>query len=748
MTIHYSQWYIPSHNNIPEWFKLAVVDITGKKNIDNLVKLLWGRDIRDSETLNNILCFSPSEHTLPLASTTEWDNKIEIILSRLFKAWQQGEKVVIIGDSSLHGIMTTCLFMEGLQPYFMEENRLTYHLFSSQEEIDTFKDKANLIIFSHGNFNLVNSDFVNSLLTSDIDIISLLGFPNYDNINDKLFALTDEDISFTPSIIKAYQLLSSFTNKFEIEETKFKKNKIDNLLNLVTLTCLACEIKIKGESRFLLKKGVNLFYTNNDTRINLLSNICFNNNDSPTDYLHGVGERLKIFYTLEPNLLIEFLLTNNNRERLLLSEQIKKTYAIFLQFKQTILKEIEKQLTAVDLLNQSLIILYHSQWNSPFLQFIPRLISEKYHKPTILLSRDTNFMLAGYGYTIEDINLWELLVSQRDLLTNLVPKEEVIELSLSLENIELLRDNLNQQIRSKYSHCFYHRQIIDFVITLNQFNKELAQELFLLKPFTVDNPRPKFLIKNVWFKDMKDNYNKDIGNNVITLKICDETLINGKNGIWKNHQKKEIKSQGRYNTIVELDYDYQNKRYYLIIVEVNNINEKDNILSNKYPPLIIDKRQDSVDFINNNQGVITINKCPLTGEDLRDKSWEAIKENEDLILAYRQEEELKIEEKWSHFLTIIKQGINKHHNITITEILMILNISENSLDIILNSLNKIGISYEKQDDNLKFIREEATFLPENYLFFKNLFEEVIYQENLQKTYFYQVPIKTSENIIF
>jgi len=96
-------------------------------------------------------------------------------------------------------------------------------------------------------------------------------------------------------------------------------------------------------------------------------------------------------------------------------------------------------------------------------------------------------------------------------------------------------------------------------------------------------------------------------------------------------------------------------------------------------------------------------------------------------------------------LGIIKYLVEKNYIIEIEKLLTRLSISELALECILNAIEDIGIIYEKIDNKIMFKQTKSFFESEVYIKTKNCFEDIINQENLQKTYFYQVPVNILES---
>ena len=97
---------------------------------------------------------------------------------------------------------------------------------------------------------------------------------------------------------------------------------------------------------------------------------------------------------------------------------------------------------------------------------------------------------------------------------------------------------------------------------------------------------------------------------------------------------------------------------------------------------------------------------------------------------------------WQKFIGIVKYSIKGNETREIQKLLDEIGISELALKYALDSLKKIGISYENIENNIIFKQIYSTFSPHIYKQIRQQFQDIIKQENLQKTYFYQVSIST------
>lgn len=753
-----TEWKIYPSHDIPDWFFAEVNHLTNRNKSNYLTKLLWGRGIRDSQQLKWFLDTNNYQSPSPF----EFGREITEALKRLAKAWNQGEKVAIWGGDSIDGVTTTCVLWEGLKPFFPLENQLIDYIPHGLNDchgltcqgIDSLQQQGvNLLITADtGSHNIKEIDYAQSL-GIDLIIIDHHTLPDHrprviSFLNPLNFA---ENHSFyhLSGVTIAYKLLEALYQQFP----SIPSQPLTNLLDLVAIGLLADATKLKGDCRYLARKGIKILQKTKRSGIDILVKLCQDNGDRPMDISQGISQRINaINYIYNgTDFAFQLLTTRDKKSGENLANKAEKAHFNVKDLQKKILDQIRKKIQTLDLSNTAVIILTESQGEVSFFPLIAKIISQEYSRATILLSIDDNSMIAkGYGCSIENINLTELVNHQKELLQSLSQYHDIIKLSLSVENIGLFRDSLNQKLRSRININSLQPIInIDLVVTVAELGENLRHELRLIEPSSIDNPNPKLLIKNCYFKDLKNknqsyqNQHKEGEYLQTYFTLYDHTSEDkGFEGIWLGHYANEINPNSAYDVVVELDFNFANKKYYVRIIDLKLSQEKFDFSSTiKSVSSIIDYRSQIPLLDANNSPDILLDKCPFQWQEITYNYENAVTNRKNLVLAYNHNDEINSEELWQKFIKTIKILIKENKNIETHKLLQEIGISELALKYTLESIEKIGIVYEIIENKIIFKQICSTFLPEIYHQVKRQFEDIIKQENLQKSYFYQVPIE-------
>lgn len=171
------------------------------------------------------------------------------------------------------------------------------------------------------------------------------------------------------------------------------------------------------------------------------------------------------------------------------------------------LNDSRKQLTvdgvneAVALVEQNgyaeddVLVVYLPECHESLAGIIAGRIREKYNKPTLVLTRAEEGV-KGSGRSIEAYHMFEALTECKELLSKFGGHKMAAGLSLTEENVDVLRKKLNAESKLT-TEDFMPKVHIDVPMPLAMANKNFARELEILEPHGVGNPKPLFARKDV-----------------------------------------------------------------------------------------------------------------------------------------------------------------------------------------------------------------------------------------------------------
>lgn len=149
------------------------------------------------------------------------------------------------------------------------------------------------------------------------------------------------------------------------------------------------------------------------------------------------------------------------------------------------------------ILRKKIFVLSNGSWHAGVVGIASSKITEKYYRPSLLLTLADEGVLKGSGRSIKGFNLFEALRNCAEILLKFGGHEHAAGLSLPVDNVDKLDEILNSIAQDYHFMIFKPAIEVDLVLSLNEIDDELIDQVYLLEPFGVGNPEPTFLIKNL-----------------------------------------------------------------------------------------------------------------------------------------------------------------------------------------------------------------------------------------------------------
>ncbi len=122
-------------------------------------------------------------------------------------------------------------------------------------------------------------------------------------------------------------------------------------------------------------------------------------------------------------------------------------------------------------------------------------IKEAYNHPTIVFTEVEDECIKGSGRSVEAYNMFEELMECKDLMVKFGGHKMAAGMTLKKADFEQLRQRLNANSKLEEKD-FVERVDIDIALPFRAISKGLIEELEIMEPFGVANPKPLFAGKN------------------------------------------------------------------------------------------------------------------------------------------------------------------------------------------------------------------------------------------------------------
>jgi len=196
----------------------------------------------------------------------------------------------------------------------------------------------------------------------------------------------------------------------------------------------------------------------------------------------------------------------------LISEDENEAYKLYLELDRlnNLRKETEKEiLEDIEIEDEDDFILVKGDYHEGVIGIIASRLVHKYKKPAIVFSRDEE-KLKGSGRSLGNIDIFSLISECEDLLDGFGGHKMACGLSMKEEKFEILKRLLNEKIKKYKEKDFFIEDFVLGELPFSEIDIELLDILNSYEPYGEGNPKPKFIstAKIEHIQNLKDNHYK------------------------------------------------------------------------------------------------------------------------------------------------------------------------------------------------------------------------------------------------
>jgi single-stranded-DNA-specific exonuclease len=283
----------------------------------------------------------------------------------------------------------------------------------------------------------------------------------------------------------------------------------EHLLEIAVIGTIADLVSLTGENRLLVKRGLEKLKNTKNIGLRAIFKSAGVDPVSVNEETVGftLAPRINAVGRLEDaDLAVQLLLTDNQDEANALSEEMdslnKMRQTIVNQIADEAVEEIEMNFP-ID--QHKVLVIGREGWNPGVIGIVASKLVEKYYRPTIVFSFDREKGLAkGSARSIAGFDLFKNLSTCREILPHFGGHPMAAGMTLKIDDVQELRLRLNQLAAEQLSEeDFTPITVLDTEVNLSDIDLPTLDEINLLSPFGVDNPKPKVLIDEVGISNMR-----------------------------------------------------------------------------------------------------------------------------------------------------------------------------------------------------------------------------------------------------
>ncbi len=426
---------------------------------------------------------------------------MEKATTRIVKAIKDREKIVLIGDYDVDGVVSTAIirlfFSEaGLPLDWLIPNRFRDGYGLSTTIIDKIVDYDLAITVDNG-ISAVEASKLCQKYNIDLIITDHHLLPTELPIAHAIVNQKQPDCNFPYSEICgaqiAWYLIASLNRALNLSID------IKSYLGFVSIAIIADMMPLKHINRAMVISGLKILNSSTLPPIRALKNRLDKSYLDAEDIafqiapvLNSAGRMDDAFYA------VDFLMSRNIYEA-------NSKLDILIDFNNQ-RKATEQKITdeALEKVNpkDKVIVIDGEDWHEGVVGIVSARVARVHKKPTIILTKGENGDLKGSGRSFLVCNLFEITNECRELLTKFGGHHSAIGLSLPYKNL----DRFKRELQLNYMAKRYNENIIDPDILgeldFRYIDFKLIELIKQYEPYGEGNRRPKFITKNVLIEDI------------------------------------------------------------------------------------------------------------------------------------------------------------------------------------------------------------------------------------------------------
>ncbi len=459
-------------------------------------------------------------------------NDMQKSTKRTMQAISQKHKIGIFGDYDVDGASATALLANFFnlinvpyEIYIPDRKKEGYG--PSAESFKKLIDNGTKIIFTV-DCGTLSFDAIDYAFNNNIDVIvidhhqSEINLPkafsviNPNRLDDKsdLKYLCAAGVTFMFLISLNKELRS--TNWFV--ESKISEPNLLEYLDLVALGTICDVVPLIGLNRAIVSQGLKILKLKKNLGLKTLFDIC-DIQSKPNVYHIG--------YQLGPRINAGGRVGKSSHgANLLISDNPKDVFKIaseldyFNKERQILEKDLMDKVLNVlgNKINDSVLVIQGKNWHEGVIGIVASRIKDKFNKPVIIISIDTNGIGKASARSIVGFDMGSAIISavQENILIKGGGHKMAGGFTIKIENIEKFKKFIFKKFEKlSINYTKLKPLYLDSVIAPTALNIQVYNKVNTLAPFGSGNPEPKFVLENM----------KSVNNKIIKDKHIKSVLV-------------------------------------------------------------------------------------------------------------------------------------------------------------------------------------------------------------------------------
>lgn len=519
---------------------IDIKDVAKKAEVNPIIAaLLIHRDIKDPIAIKKFL-YGTIKDLHPAHLMKDMNKAVSILLDAI----QNKKKICIYGDYDVDGVMSTFILYKAINRcggdvFYHIPDREDEGYGMNSERVKIIKELGCDVILTCDNgiaameqVKLAKELGMTVIVTDHHDV------PFIEEEEIKKYVVPPADAVINPKqkdCAYPFKLLCGGGIAFKLVQCLYEQMGIDRdeceeYIQYAAIATICDVVDLVDENRIIAKYGLSMLNKTENIGLKALINECALEDKSITVYHIGfiIGPCINATGRLETaKLSVKLLLAEDYEKAKELARKLKELNIERQNITSQGVERAERIIENNHMDKDKVLVIYDEETHESVAGIVAGRIKEKYNLPTIILTKGKD-MPKGSARSIDEYNMFEELSKCKDLLDKFGGHPMAAGLSLSFENIDKLRQRLNENCKLTEEELIPKIRI-DQRLPLKYVSFKLVDDIKSLEPFGKGNPSPLFAEKDIIIERV---YVLGKEKNVFKLLIRPEESYNKINGLF------------------------------------------------------------------------------------------------------------------------------------------------------------------------------------------------------------------------
>lgn len=263
---------------------------------------------------------------------------------------------------------------------------------------------------------------------------------------------------------------------------------------------IADMVPLRGENRFIASYGLDCLRETNNVGLCSLMDVAGieKSQIASANISFGLAPRLNAAGRIaSASVSVDLFLETDKEKAYEIATSLDEDNRARQAQEHTIMEEAEEIINKNKLYNNNVIVVAKEGWHHGVIGIVSSKITEKYYKPSAVISINADGSAKASGRSIQGFNLFDALCASSDCLTKFGGHDLAAGFSLDKDDIANFSDKINTYAKSVMTDdILTPKLIIDSKLSPEDISCSFAAELDILEPFGIGNKVPLFCVED------------------------------------------------------------------------------------------------------------------------------------------------------------------------------------------------------------------------------------------------------------